>query len=164
MTSGSSILAWRLPWTEEPGGLQFTGSQIVGHDWTHTSYRNHLWEPADPHYRNQRQESRPSGLWLCQIPSSSRSALSDMFLVRRGCRKGGQGFDEAHYISIKRKRQTLCIKRGHWGQKLGFASGSSFLAAPAMVVEGSGPERGTSYGSHAALLEIPLGDRCFTRP
>ena len=27
-----SILAWRIPWTEEPGGLQSTGSQRVGHD------------------------------------------------------------------------------------------------------------------------------------
>ena len=26
-----SILAWRIPWTEEPGGLQSTGSQRVGH-------------------------------------------------------------------------------------------------------------------------------------
>ena len=28
----SSILAWRIPWTEEPGGLQSVGSQRVGHD------------------------------------------------------------------------------------------------------------------------------------
>ena len=28
----SSILAWRIPWTEEPGGLQFMGSQKVGYD------------------------------------------------------------------------------------------------------------------------------------
>ena len=28
----SSIPAWRIPWTEEPGGLQSTGSQSVGHD------------------------------------------------------------------------------------------------------------------------------------
>ena len=28
----SSILAWRIPWTEEPGGLQSTGSRRVGHD------------------------------------------------------------------------------------------------------------------------------------
>ena len=28
----SSILAWETPWTEEPGRLQFTGSQRVGHD------------------------------------------------------------------------------------------------------------------------------------
>ena len=28
----SSILAWRVPWTEEPGGLQFIGLQRFGHD------------------------------------------------------------------------------------------------------------------------------------
>ena len=28
----SSILAWEIPWTEEPGGLQSMGSQSVGHD------------------------------------------------------------------------------------------------------------------------------------
>ena len=28
----SSILAWRIPWTEEPGGLQVIGSQRVGHN------------------------------------------------------------------------------------------------------------------------------------
>ena len=28
----SSILAWRIPWTEEPGRLQSMGSQRVGHD------------------------------------------------------------------------------------------------------------------------------------
>ena len=32
MATHSSILAWRIPWTEEPGGLQFTGLQRVGHD------------------------------------------------------------------------------------------------------------------------------------
>jgi len=28
----SSILAWRIPWTEEPGGLQSTGLPRVGHE------------------------------------------------------------------------------------------------------------------------------------
>ena len=32
MATHSSILAWRIPWTEEPGGLQSIGSQKVGHD------------------------------------------------------------------------------------------------------------------------------------
>ena len=40
MATHSSILAWRIPVTEEPGGLQSMGSQRVGHDWvcacTHT--------------------------------------------------------------------------------------------------------------------------------
>ena len=32
MVTHSSILAWRIPWTEEPGGLQFTGLQRVRHE------------------------------------------------------------------------------------------------------------------------------------
>ena len=32
MATHSSIPAWRIPWTEEPRGLQSTGSQRVGHD------------------------------------------------------------------------------------------------------------------------------------
>ena len=32
MATHSSILAWRIPWTEEPEGLQSIGSQRVGHD------------------------------------------------------------------------------------------------------------------------------------
>ena len=33
METYSSILAWRIPWTEEPSGLQSMGSQKVRHDW-----------------------------------------------------------------------------------------------------------------------------------
>ena len=40
MAIHSSTLVWRTPWTEEPGGLWFIGSQRVRHDWrqlsTHT--------------------------------------------------------------------------------------------------------------------------------
>ena len=32
MATHSSILAWKIPWTEEPGGLQSMGSQSAGHD------------------------------------------------------------------------------------------------------------------------------------
>ena len=33
MATHSSILAWRIPWTEEPGGLESMGSQRIWHDW-----------------------------------------------------------------------------------------------------------------------------------
>ena len=33
MATPSSILAWVIPWTEEPDGLEATGSQRVGYDW-----------------------------------------------------------------------------------------------------------------------------------
>ena len=32
MATHSSLLAWKIPWTEEPGGLQAMGSQRVGHN------------------------------------------------------------------------------------------------------------------------------------
>ena len=34
MATHSSIVAWRIPWTEEPGGLQSLGSQRVRHNWS----------------------------------------------------------------------------------------------------------------------------------
>ena len=33
MATHSSVLAWKVPWTDDPGRLQSTGSQRVGHDW-----------------------------------------------------------------------------------------------------------------------------------
>ena len=39
MTTYSSILTWRIPWTEEPSGLQYMGLQRVRHDWViHTFF------------------------------------------------------------------------------------------------------------------------------
>ena len=42
MATHSSILAWRIPWTEEPGRLQSMGSQRVGHD-RMTELGSHHW-------------------------------------------------------------------------------------------------------------------------
>ena len=39
MATHSNILAWRIPWTEEPGGLQSMGFQRLGHDWACTHAR-----------------------------------------------------------------------------------------------------------------------------
>ena len=43
MATHSSILAWEIPRTEEPGGLQSMGPQRVGHDWAteHTDTHTH---------------------------------------------------------------------------------------------------------------------------
>ena len=42
MATHSSILAWEIPWTEEPGGLQSVGLERIGHDLglTHTHLRH----------------------------------------------------------------------------------------------------------------------------
>ena len=38
MATHSSILAWKIPWTEEPGGLQSMGLQRVRHDWVTNTF------------------------------------------------------------------------------------------------------------------------------
>ena len=43
MATHSSILAWRIPWTEEPGVLQMMGSQKVRHNWATKCAHTHAW-------------------------------------------------------------------------------------------------------------------------
>ena len=47
MATHSSISAWRIPWTEDPGGLQFMGSQRVRYDWaTEQAHNNWILYPC----------------------------------------------------------------------------------------------------------------------
>ena len=45
MVTHPSVLAWRIPWTEEPGGLQSMESQRVGYNW---AYTHHLFSSVQP--------------------------------------------------------------------------------------------------------------------
>ena len=54
MASHSRILAWRIPWTEEPGGLQSIGSQRVRQDWSDCTHMH-------THGDKQNSVSVPSG-------------------------------------------------------------------------------------------------------
>ena len=67
MATHPSILAWEIPWTEEPRGLQSTGSQRVGHDWGdwvclcsfHYSMDSPLYSPR-PHHTPPLEKSLQS--------------------------------------------------------------------------------------------------------
>ena len=48
MATHSSILAWRISWTEEPGGLQSMGSQRVRHDWRDSAHTAHQGSTSVP--------------------------------------------------------------------------------------------------------------------
>ena len=84
MSTYSSILAWEIPWTEEPSGLQSMGSQRVGHD---LSIKQQCWN-----------ELRPVGL--------------DMEWMYFACKKiwilGAQGI-EYHRLSFMSPMQFM-----HW--------------------------------------------------
>ena len=78
MATHYSMLAWRMPWTEEPGGLQSMGLQRVGHDWVtftftfHDQWKNE-WVHVLCHYKYYKHSSisTPSFvLGLGQLPFS----------------------------------------------------------------------------------------------
>ena len=52
MATHSSILPWKIPWTKEPGRLQFMGLQTVRHDWTHTHTQVTKLVDFEPPYIN----------------------------------------------------------------------------------------------------------------
>ena len=68
MATHSSTLAWKIPWAEEPGGLQSTGSRRVGHDgvtslslFTFMHWRR-KWQPTPVFLPGESQGPEPRGL------------------------------------------------------------------------------------------------------
>ena len=70
MAIHSSILAWRIPWTEEPDGLQSTGLQRVGHDWVPEHALFHLSK------RFCCLKNQPAHLLAATLPGDLESAFS----------------------------------------------------------------------------------------
>ena len=94
----SSILAWKIPWTEEPGGLQSTGSQRVEHEWTYT----HTAEFA---CLSQRQAVLPCPFILAEFPPRLSSVLQLIFPETinsvtgcAGSSKGGRSLGTLIYL------------------------------------------------------------------
>ena len=71
MTTHSSILAGRIPWTEEPGGLQSMGSHRVGHDWSDRAHTHNERSRARESYqvgckKKQMLTSKPCP-WITEV-------------------------------------------------------------------------------------------------
>ena len=82
MATLSSTLAWKIPWTEEPGRLQSMGSLRVGHDWatslslfTFMHWRRN-WQPTPVFLPGESQGWR-SLMGCCLWVAQSRTRLSD---------------------------------------------------------------------------------------
>ena len=70
MATHSSILAWKISWTEKPGGLQSIGSQRVGHNWVTNTY--YLLTYSGQFSRSVMSDSLPPhGLQHTRLPCPS---------------------------------------------------------------------------------------------
>ena len=56
MATHSSVLVWKILWTEDPGGLQSMGSQRVVHDWVNNTFRLLCIEETEVKQRGKRKE------------------------------------------------------------------------------------------------------------
>ena len=89
MATHSSTLAWKIPWTEEPGGLQSMGSLRVGHDWATSlslfifMHWRRRWQPTAVFLPG---ESQGRGAWWAAVYAVAQSStrlkwLSSMELL-----------------------------------------------------------------------------------
>ena len=136
MATHSSILAGRIPWREEPGGLQSMGSHRVGHDWTclHPLPASHLTSPfaQDSSQRASRPDniasSRTKKSWGHFLgPHSSTWTAEDRSATntsQRGACPPAQGrrVSAVGYVSIELSHRLHWRLRGwesacRWGQK-----------------------------------------------
>ena len=87
--------ALRIPWTEEPGGLQFTGSQRIRHDWaTNTSNFFFLRNPVPVTFRNSLRLSKCQFLFAEEdLPPKAIGKLNSVMSIRRWA----QGLPNPHH-------------------------------------------------------------------
>ena len=93
MAPHSSTLAWKIPWTEEPGRLQTMGSQRVGHDWATSlslfpfMHWRRNWQPTPVFLPG---ESQGWGAWWATIYGVAQSQAWLKQLSSSGSRSGTQ--------------------------------------------------------------------------
>ena len=74
MAPHSSTLAWQIPWTEEPGGLQSMGSLRVGHDWATSLSLSCIGEEnGNPLQCSCLENSRDRGAWWAAVYGVAQS-------------------------------------------------------------------------------------------
>ena len=131
MATLSSILAWRIPWTEEPGRLQSTGSQRVRHKWLsgHTRSADLWYSFSEPQWnwnmpvtcvemvrgawRSDRQcwcHEKPRGLWCQKNPGSDPDPVT-------------QPPGELRPTCWERPSRACCLSTPAWHVRVGLRPG-----------------------------------------
>ena len=121
MATHSSILAWRIPWTEEPGGLQSMGSQRVGNDrvtFTFTDRRDlgrlqgagvegEAWRGGGSVHRAR---AGPGGGHTCGRRLPLLPAVLTLFTSSRAFHLVSTVTTSTNHLTLFSKRLSKCLK------------------------------------------------------
>ena len=124
MALHSSTLAWRISWTEEPGGLQSMGSRRVGHDWaTSLSLSTFMLGEGNgnPLQYSCLENPMDGGAWWAavhgveksrtRLKRLSSSSSSNVLCELKSCLHISQAL---YHFSLKNFFSIGCIHRLHW--------------------------------------------------
>ena len=115
----SNILAWRIPWTEEPGGLPCLGSQRVGHDWSDWAHTMRLvrWFVGGGSGIGM---TSLKGTWIVSVQCNSAhtvrpsNSLSGKLLEENACMyKYVQGYFLSWWSSVEEWPTCGAVMRGY---------------------------------------------------
>ena len=118
MATHSSILAWKIPWKEEPGRFQSTGSQRVGNDWATSLYSYAEEEPPFMcHFKSQNSSLQ---FWLWSIVSLAHTWKVSPSLIHSFIQKMNWGWGWlalSHMVSvnegwISERGKCVSVRRG----------------------------------------------------
>ena len=123
MPTRSSILAWRIPWTEEPGGLQSTRSQRVGHDWVINTLNNMYWlkiicflSPIQTSLLNFTEAYFQLFVWLCALGYSISITFSKMSTLKSWSASANDSPFPGQWNERPALRRTVCSEEAEWKQ------------------------------------------------
>ena len=118
----SSTLAWKTPWTEEPGSLQSMGSQRVGHDWatslslyTFVHWRR-KWQPT-PVFLPGESQGRGSLVGCCLGVAQNRTRLKRLSSSSSShCRESICWHPCTFFVSLTWPHAKLCFQKCTFGK------------------------------------------------
>ena len=161
-----STLAWRIPWTEEPGGLQSMGSQRVGHDWSdlacmlhrqlagnpqHSKIKSDCWEcPSGPSHSHLCWASRAHVLPACHglcLSCGGQSALpwEYRYLLCSGLWPHCSLWEQCPHLSVQPETSRTPLKAqlaGHCFRKASSNPSASWYdvtSYPTLIWKGAAP-------------------------
>ena len=119
MATHSSILAWRIQWTQEPGGLQSMGSQRVRHDWATKHITDCIIWPNERTVSEDRHRDCCVMIWWKSLLGSNGSGFyfTILFPLWQGSSQSGADQDNVGQEVAGTGRWYLvnCAKLGGWG-------------------------------------------------